>query len=113
MKILFTKISEGRKKDFETITTIAEVNGKKYVIKKGVYSNRHILEMDENIKLLSEYLKDDIDKSYIKDDALVIPYAEGKSLSEMFLNGKSDEAVAIYKKVIEKIPTKKFSEFSS
>ena len=113
MEIIFSKISESRKKEYEIVTTLTLLDGKKYICKKGVFTDAHIKNMNDNIKLLRKYFGDYVDDSYIKDDTLFVPYAEGETLSKLIAKGDVEKAIDLYEQILSKIPTKKFSKFEN
>ena len=114
MKILFTKITESRKPEFEIITSIVEHdNHQLYVYKQGVHDSQHIFNMERNASLLRDYLPEYVDECYVEDDIFKGKFYFGKPLSELFVEGKDDLAVSIFKKIIDCIPTKKFKDFKN
>ena len=113
MKILFTKISESRKKEFEITTSIVEDNNQLFVYKKGVYDSRHIFSIEKNASLLKKYLPSYIDDCVVEDETFKSRFVAGKSLAELITEGKEKEALLIYKKIIDAIPVKKFKDFQN
>ena len=111
MKILFTKISESRKKEFEIITSIVEDNNQLYVYKQGVYDSKHVLNMENNALLLSKYLPDYIDEHFADNGVFKTKFSVGKPLSELIVEGQQEKAIAIFKKILSLVPSKKFKEF--
>ena len=111
MKVLYTKISESRKKEFEIITSIVEENNQLYVYKQGVYDSKHVLNMENNALLLSKYLPDYIDEHYVENETFKTKFSVGKPLSELIVEGQEEKAIAIFKKIIGLVPTKKFKDF--
>lgn len=90
MKIIYSKATFGRKKEFQIETKILTDNNKKYVLKRGLFDNKHIENIINNSKLLKNIYNESIDIPEKYDDGIIVPFIEGNSLLDVFKENKND-----------------------
>ena len=99
MKVLYSRMAQGRKKEFQIITRIVLEEGKKYVIKEAVCKEavRHMKNTFCNEELLEPVYGDYLLRGYWAEGKLVTPYIAGKTfgnrLREYFGRMENDEKI--------------------
>ncbi|MDR0374385.1 MAG: hypothetical protein LBH85_01495, partial [Treponema sp.] len=88
MKVLYTKASAFRKKEFSVHTSIVKDNdGKRLVVKEAVYEcgMPHLHSIcDNQQKILAHYPHCDVAKSWMEDGRLYTEFVEGIPLSSLY-----------------------------
>jgi hypothetical protein len=88
MKVLYTKISAFRKKEFSVRTSIVkDNNGKRLVVKEAIYECGipHLHGICENQrKIAAHYQHCDVAKSWMENDKLYSEFVEGLSLTSLY-----------------------------
>lgn len=102
-KIIYTKFSSERKKEFAIQTSIVEIDGVKYSRKKAMYpeARRHIKRIAENCDILTKiYGKEHVAQCVkVSDDEVDTEYIDGITLSkkiEEFILYNNDDMLNDY-----------------
>lgn len=96
MKIVFSKVTSNRKKEFQIVTDIFQDQDALFVWKKGVENPDHILKMISNAQKFAEIFPGQVLLPKPYRNGILYPYAEGISLEEYACTGHLKEAVQIY-----------------
>jgi GT2 family glycosyltransferase len=96
MEILFSKTTVDRKPSLKIETRILLDNDKKYVFKRGVYSNDHILNIIKTSQELKKIYKDEVTLPREYNGGIIQEYVEGKNLISLIKEKGLNHVVDIY-----------------
>lgn len=82
MKVLYSRMAQGRKKKYQVITRIVLADGKKYVLKKAVCveAEKHVENTFHNESIMAPVYCDCLLRSQWTKDGILTPYIEGETL---------------------------------
>lgn len=98
MKVIYSKTSDNRKKEFQIVTRIIkDDNDNIFVSKKSLFDSTHIKNTyDHYLKLKDIY---SLSETKLVDDELISEYVKGKSLESIFFEDEKS-AIKIYKELL-------------
>ncbi|MGM9969516.1 MAG: glycosyltransferase [Anaeroplasma sp.] len=100
MLAIYSKNTNNRKKEYQIETKIVKEKNKLFVLKKGIYDNKHILKMIDSYNLLNTYYPNKIVKPEIYDDYLKFPYIDGCSIEDLLNDNQIEKALDIYASIV-------------
>ena len=89
MKIIYSKSTYGRKKEFQIETRFIIDKDKKYVFKRGLYDEKHINRIVDNSIKLNKIYNGFVDIPNKYENGIIIPFIEGISLLDEFKINKA------------------------
>lgn len=94
VKIIYIRYNRNRAEKFQTLTQIAEINEKKFVIKKSLtkVGKEHVNSYEKKYQMAKQLYKDIVPlEGNFSDEEVVFPFIEGKSMRDTLSQHKTDK----------------------
>lgn len=109
MKVLYSRMAKGRKREYQIITKIVLIDGKRYVVKEAacIEAQKHIEDTYRHEEILAGAYQKYLVPGQLSEGKLITPFVEGVSLGvklrEMLKDGAEEEQIRCFLKQWKKI----------